>query len=455
MTLSSTSTWPLIRRVGLTLAVVAVGAISAYTATKFSAKSGAAAPSPAAAADEEKIRRISRTTIHVPDAVAQNIALQTAVAGPRTRPLPFPPLQGTLALDANRLARVHARFAGEVMTLGETDAVVEPSLSSQPSKKERRAFQVGDPVRKGDLLAVVWSKDLGEKKSELVDAVSKLRADELTYRRLDEAKEAALPERSLREAERNVEADRIAVQRAERTLRTWRLTEEEIAAVRREGEKTTAKGTDAKPEIGDWARVEVRSPQDGVILEKNVAAGDIVDTTNDLFKIGDVSRLVVWAHVYEEDLPLFQAMPKPIAWTVKLPSRPEAAFAGRLEKVREVVDSNQHTALVTGPVENPTGELKVGQFVTVVVELPAPKDEIELPTAAVVEDGRESVVFVKTKDGTFVRTPVRVSHRLRDSICVHAGGVRPGDAVVTNGSLLLNEAMAVLPAPDARTAMAP
>ena len=54
--------------------------------------------------------------------------------------------------------------------------------------------------------------------------------------------------------------------------------------------------------------IEVRSPLDGVILEKNIALGDLVDTNLDLFKIADLSRLRVMAHAYEEDLPLLDAL---------------------------------------------------------------------------------------------------------------------------------------------------
>src|SRR5207237_9985785 len=105
----------------------------------------------------------------------------------------------------------------------------------------------GDSVVPGQVLAIVWSKDLGEKKSELVDAVSKLRADEQTLRRLESLhKDTGTSERSLRDAERAVEADRIAVERAVRTLRSWRLTESEIDAVRAEVDRLRAEKTETK-----------------------------------------------------------------------------------------------------------------------------------------------------------------------------------------------------------------
>ncbi len=115
-----------------------------------------------------------------------------------------------------------------------------------------------------------------------------------------------------------------------------------------------------------------------------------------------------------------------------------------------MIDTNQHTALVTGLVDNPAGELKVGQYVTVSVELPPPRGEVELPADAVVEDGRESVVFVRPDPNSWrlVRAPVRVTRRFRDVVYVRSeeNGVRPGVRVVTGGALLLRDVMDQLPA---------
>ncbi|MFO0852457.1 MAG: efflux RND transporter periplasmic adaptor subunit [Gemmataceae bacterium] len=401
---------------------------------------------PAAEAGD-RVHRLSRDVLVVPDAVARRIGLKTTVLASRTQPIRLPPLQGTLALDNNRWARVHSRFAGEVVALGTT---ADPGLADFPTGSAARPLRDGDPVHKGDLLAVVWSRDLGLLKSQMVDAVAALRADELTLRRLEEAYQGGGSERSVRDARQKVAAGRNAVATAERALRTSRLTDEEVAAVRAEADRLATADTPARSTgVGDWARVEVRAPQDGVILEKNVAVGDIVDTAADLFRVGDLSTLVVWTHVYEDDLPLLQSLPRPIRWTVSVPSRPGLSFPGTLDQIKPVIDPAQHTALATGRVENPSGELRVGQFVTVAVDLPPPVGEVELPADAVVEDGRESLAFVRTPDGRYARTPVKVARRFRDVVRVRAepNGVKPGDTVVTAGALLLRDAMDSQPAP--------
>jgi cobalt-zinc-cadmium efflux system membrane fusion protein len=404
--------------------------------------------------------RVGPDTLEIPPEVVRSLDVRTAPAVAPSRPRPLPPFSGILNLDNDRLARVHTRFAGEVMALG-TPAGGETTELPDAASSAARPLAVGDTVRKGQLLAVVWSKDLGEKKSELVDAVCKLKYDRINLERLRELyRQAAGTERGIRDAESAVQSDLIAVAKADRTLRSWRLTDAEIAAVRAEADRLGTLTQPRSPDDHDdpaWARVEVRAPQDGVILEKNVTFGDVVDTTADLYKIADRTRLVVWAHVYEEDLPRLQdpKLPKPLPWKVRVPSQPDAVYPGHLERIGDLIDPNQHTALVVGHVENPHGALKVGQFVTVTIELPPAADEVEVPATAVVEDGRESVVFVQPDPDLlrFERRRVTVLRRFHDVVYLSAQAadtqsppVRVGDRVVTGGSVFLKDALADLPA---------
>ena len=420
-----------------------------------------AAPEVAAASAPKVPRpvRVGPDSLDIPPEVVRSLDIRTAPAAAATRPRPLPPFTGVLAPDNDRLARVHTRFAGEVVSLG-TPAGKETTDLPQPGSSGERPLSVGDAVRKDQLLAVVWSKDLGEKKSELIDGLAKLKYDRKFY---DEMKalfdKGAKPEQAVRDAALAIQGDLNAVAKAERTLRTWRLSDIEIAAVRKEAERLaglmSAAAPDKRANDPAWARVEVRAPLDGVILEKNVNFGDVVDVTNDLFKVGD-RNWAVWVHVFEEDLPRLQdpRLPHPLPWTIRVPSMPGVAFPGYLERVNDIIDPNQHTALAVGHIENPNGLFKAGQFVTATVELPPAADEIEVPATALVEDGRESIVFVQPDPNKllFTRRKVKVLRRLHDVVYLsgkRAEGkgepIRPGDRVVTGGAVFLNDALADLP----------
>jgi len=146
--------------------------------------------------------------------------IAVAKAPTRKRQLVMP---GSTALDPARLIRVRVRFApAEVVEIGKID---DPHASPGHVPPLRRDLQAGDPVKKGDLLAVLFSVDLGNKKNDLFDALSQLRLDEEVLKRA-EAYKAAVPEVFLLNAKRNVQADINAVSRAENTLKTWAIPEE-------------------------------------------------------------------------------------------------------------------------------------------------------------------------------------------------------------------------------------
>ena len=124
-------------------------------------------PSVSVVNDEpERIARSGQECLDVPPKVARKMRLQTESVTVANTPVSMPTLQGVLALDNDRLSRVHSRFGGEVVELGSCAESADHSL------------HVGDFVHQGDLLAVVWSTELGEKKSALVDAMVKARAEE-------------------------------------------------------------------------------------------------------------------------------------------------------------------------------------------------------------------------------------------------------------------------------------
>ena len=373
----------------------------------------AAAASPANAPELAK----EKDALTLPEDIAKRLKVETARAQSSTAPSMLN-LSGSLILDSDRLAHVHARFPGEVVELGNA---YNPGAPPRPV-----AF--GQHVHKGQLLAVIWSHDLGEKKSDLIDALSQLRVDQDSLERITKAAaEGSVPERVLHDTERKVEADRIAISRAERTLQSWRISKEEIDHVRAEAErlapdKTANREKMAKREemVAQWAKLEVLSPLDGTVIERNVALGELVDTSTDLFKVADLSRLGVLAYAYEEDLPTLDRLSaSQRVWSVTVPGAPERV--GRFDQVGCIIDPNQHTALVMGWVDNPDGKLRVGQFVTTRLEIPPPPGEVVVPTSALCEESDRIYVFVQA-DGkaTYARRGVTVTHRIGDKAYVRS-----------------------------------
>jgi cobalt-zinc-cadmium efflux system membrane fusion protein len=434
--------------VSVALAVVVLGgaalAINYQRDKKETPSASGASPSNTS----RGVEIVSADSIVVTPEIVQSLGIKTANARAARESRPMTPLQGVLNVDYNRMIQVHSPFAGIVVALGTPDGgeTDRPAGDGGP-----RGLRNGNRVAANQLLAVVWSKDLGEKKNELVQAVSDLRLarDQLT--RYQSLSEGIIAQKDVRVAEANVRTAENSVAKAEATLRAWRLPDAEIAALTREAEKL---GTpEARRELTagkTWARVEVRAPFAGVLLEKNTNIGHVVDTNAILFQVADLSRLVVAAQAYEDDLSILQGLPQPIRWVIRLPARPDYQWNGTLEQIGDIVDPTTHTVIITGTVDNPRGDLKSGQFVNATLQVAPADGAIEIPTAALVEDGRSSVVFVQpdSKVNRFVRHQVRVSRRLHDVTYLQPGSVRDGDRVVIGGALQLNQVLGEAPATE-------
>jgi cobalt-zinc-cadmium efflux system membrane fusion protein len=357
-------------------------------------------------------------------------------------------LQGSLAFDPNHLAPVRSRFPGEVVQVG---TVQEPSDSLQTAT---RPLRYGDRVTKGQLLVVVWNTDLGNKKNDLVEAIYQLKLDREILKRAEEKAEA-VPEVFLLNARRNVQVGSSAVNRAESMLRTWRVPEEEIDAVKQEAQRIIERKGERDPaKEQSWPRVEMRAPFDGVIVEKTVGLHSYVDTSTDLFKIARLDKLAVYAYAYEEDLPALQALkPEQRRWQIRLQSDPKAKpLPSTIEVIGYSIDPTQHSAVLMGEVDNRDERLKSGEFITANVALPPELNQVIIPATALVEDGNESVVFVQPDPVRpyYRQEPVSVARREHEVIFLRATPqamqkaflLVPGKTwVVTSGSVELKAAL--------------
>jgi cobalt-zinc-cadmium efflux system membrane fusion protein len=390
--------------------------------------------------------------------VKERLAIQVAQVEPPKQGRQLT-LSGSLNFDPDLLAQVHPRFSGEVIEIGP----YVPRGATHPSD---RALSFGDPVSKGQLLAVIWSKDLGEKKNDLIEGLAKVWTDQTTLTALEElASEGAGSGANVRLQKGVVAADYSAVDRARNALHIWRLTDKEIQevednakaiynertkALNTKGEKKTPPGGDWK----QWARTEVQANFSGTIVERNVEkTGALVDVTATLFKIADLNKLIALTYAYEEDLPDLLRLPRPIPWEVRAATdAPEGVLTtGGVDLIGPIIDPNQHTALVMGHVDNPgpAHPLRAGQFITATISLPAPDNVVAVPATAVVETGAESVVFVqpdRTKPIYSMRrvavtrrypTEIKVLSKLLGNEGPRYQALHPGEWVVTEGAMLL------------------
>jgi membrane fusion protein, heavy metal efflux system len=386
-------------------------------------------------------------TIEVPDDVRTVLGIRKsnkdlfAVAAPPAAMHPLV-LPGSTAIDPPRLARIRARFAPtRVVEIGQTQ-----DLSATTRKSQFRELRPGDRVVKGQILCVFSSVDVGSKKSDLLDALVQLELDQKILENAEKDR-AAVPQVFMLSQIRAVQGDRNSINRALNNLKAWDIPQDEIDALHAEARKMCAdedawsktpegrwvrgEKNPTSGDIGDneamnpWSKVTLRAPFDGVIVERNVHVDEmVVDNTVNLFQIADVNRLLVVANCPEEDLPVLEAIGiDDRRWRVQTAGAASAdGLPGTIEEIGYLIDPNQHTAVVKGHVENPGRKLRAGQYVSVSVSIPPPAGVVEIPIDALLDDGKQSLVFVQADAARpqYTMRRVDVTHRFRQRVFVRS-----------------------------------
>jgi len=187
--------------------------------------------------------------------------------------------------------------------------------------------------------------------------------------------------------------------------------------------------------------VEVASPLDGIVLERNVTVGETVDPTRALFHVGDVSHLLAEAEVYEADL----ASVRLGEWArLRVAPYPDRVFTGRVVRLADAIDPVRRTLRLWIEVRNtPDRKLKPDLFAQVQLVVATSGRAVAVPNEAVQTDGPDRFVFVQNGDA-FVRQNVVVGER-DDRYTAVTSGVIAGDLVVTKGAVEL-KAVALRPA---------
>jgi cobalt-zinc-cadmium efflux system membrane fusion protein len=346
--------------------------------------------------------------------------LVEAVPPRKGRPLVLP---GSTMLDPARILRLRARFApAEVVRVARLSDIDKNWSRSQTDDRELRP---GDRLKTADVLGVFYSVDVGNQKNNLFDAVVQLKLDEDILRKAESAR-GSVPEAFVLQAQRNVQGDYNNINRAENTLRAWSIPEDEIRAVRREAEQAAESSSAQRQRVTQdqldrWARVTLKAPptDDGVpwtLIERNVAEHEIiVDNTTNLFVLAKVDRLGILAYAPEDDLPTLENLkPEQRRWTIQTVGAGQRGIDGAIDEIGYLIDPNQHTAVLKGHIDNPGGRLRGGQYITCTIDLPPPKNTVQVPMSAVVDDGKQTVVFVQedpAKPGVYTMRRVRVTAR--------------------------------------------
>jgi multidrug efflux system membrane fusion protein len=185
----------------------------------------------------------------------------------------------------------------------------------------------------------------------------------------------------------------------------------------------------------------VRAPIGGKSGNLHVHVGDLVkasDPTNPLVTINQIHPIRVRFNVPQSDLPALQrGRQRAMRVDVAPADRDSTWIEGRLTFVDNQVDANSGTLLLKGEFANREDELWPGQFVRVRLRLDEQADATVVPAVAVSSSQSGPYLFVVKADTTVETRPVQLGRTWRDWVVI-AGGVEPGETVVTDGQLRLS-----------------
>jgi membrane fusion protein, heavy metal efflux system len=173
--------------------------------------------------------------------------------------------------------------------------------------------------------------------------------------------------------------------------------------------------------------VKVDAPVSGVVSERPVSIGDSVEPNTELFHILDLSKVIVVAQVYEEEVGKVKLGQSARIMALSYPDK----FDGKVTFIGLELDPETRTLPVWLMVDNPSGKLRPGMFAKVALLLAKNADVLAVPKTAVLEEGGEKFVFVRTGD-TFNRIDVQTGAEDDRNVEIKDGLV-PDDEVVTQG----------------------
>jgi len=174
---------------------------------------------------------------------------------------------------------------------------------------------------------------------------------------------------------------------------------------------------------------EVACPIRGVVAERKVNLGEVVEPTTVLCTVIDASTVWIDGEVYEGDLArVKEGMPV----EVTVPAYPQAVFQGEVIFISRTLDPARRTVKVRTEVSNAREELKPGMLATVRLITGERAPVVLVPETAILEDVGRKLVYVEEGAG-FVERDVQVGASSGGKTEIKAG-VKPGEMVVARGT---------------------
>ena len=335
--------------------------------------------------------------------MARDIGLETATAT-RERLARTLMANAEAAYDGRRYAEVRPRVSGFL--------------------REVKA-DLGQKVRRGELLAVVDAAEIGTAKARYLTTQAAVKLAQVTSDRTQSlAKSGSVASRMELESLTALNDAQANLTEAEQRLKNFGFSDEEIERI--------ARTKDTK------GILTITAPIDGTVVALAAARGEAVEPTTRIFAIADTSTMWLWIDVYESDIASI-ADGQRVNFTISGAGAAEESptFTGKITWIGTEVDPTTRTTRVRAEVANASGRLRAHQFSRAEIQTGEPHDAVIVPKDAVQRRNRQDLVFIPEADGTYRPQNVRVNRLARRNAVEVTAGLEAGQRVVTTGAFLL------------------
>ena len=178
---------------------------------------------------------------------------------------------------------------------------------------------------------------------------------------------------------------------------------------------------------------DVTSRIAGIVITKHVNIGQVVQPSDELFSVADLSHLWAVAEVPEQQVAFIQ---KDQEVTIDIPALDDKRVKGKIIYVGDIVNPETRTVLVRTDIDNANQMLKPDMLITVTVQSKK-ISKLAVPTTAVVRENDRSYVFAQTGPNKFRLREIEIGSRDGNMVSI-LSGITIGETIVIDGAFHLN-----------------
>ncbi len=284
---------------------------------------------------------------------------------------------------------------------------------------------LGQEVKANAPLAILYSSELGLAQSAYLKAKAKLHVAEQAFNRA----EFLLQEQVIGEAElQRRQAELLSAQaegnESHDRLKLLGMNDEEFRRLERSRQIRSV--------------VPIVAPFGGRIIGRKLTRGEVVETTENLFVIADLSEVWVLANIPEKDIPFVHSVHASggTQVDVRINAYPKEVFKGTITYVADVLDPITRTMQLRIELPNKDGRLKPEMFSSIRLFSESQPDRLAVPEAALQRDQGRTFVFVQRGAGEYDMREVQIGES-NGTLTSILGGLNEGEPVVTHGAFVL------------------